>query len=80
MANIGQKNTGDCQFFITDGPTPSLNNVHTIFGQVVEGQSIVTKIANVPRDANDKPRTPVVIKRVVLEREGAAPAPPAAKK
>ncbi len=80
MANIGRKNTGDCQFFITDGPTPSLNNVHTIFGQVVEGQSIVTKIANVPRNANDKPRTPVVIRRVVLERVGPMPAPPAAKK
>ena len=80
MANIGQKNTGDCQFFITDGPTPSLNNVHTIFGQVVEGQGIVTKIANVPRDANDKPRTPVVIKRVAFERAGPMPAPPAAKK
>jgi cyclophilin family peptidyl-prolyl cis-trans isomerase len=26
VANIGQKNTGSCQFFITEVPTPHLNN------------------------------------------------------
>jgi cyclophilin family peptidyl-prolyl cis-trans isomerase len=74
MANIGQKDTGSCQFFITEVPTPHLNNVHTIFGQVVEGQDLVPKIANVPRDQNDKPRTPVKITRVVIERVGPPPA------
>jgi cyclophilin family peptidyl-prolyl cis-trans isomerase len=83
MANIGQKNTGSCQFFITEVPTPHLNNMHTIFGQVVEGQDLVPKIANVPRDQNDRPRTAVKITRVVIERVGpppAAAAPPAAPK
>lgn len=74
VANIGQKNTGSCQFFITEVPTPHLNNMHTIFGQVVEGQDLVPKIANVPRDQNDKPRTPVKITRVVIERVGPPPA------
>lgn len=73
MANIGQKNSGDCQFFITLAPTPHLNNMHTIFGQVVDGLDVVQKIGGVPRDANDKPRTPVRITRIVFEREGAAP-------
>src|SRR5947209_58873 len=37
MANIGQPNSGGCQFFITETPQPALNaNHHTIFGQVVE--------------------------------------------
>jgi peptidyl-prolyl cis-trans isomerase A (cyclophilin A) len=75
MANIGQKNTGGCQFFITEVPYPSLNNGYTIFGQVVDGQDLVQKIANVPRGANDKPRTPVMIKQVVIEREGPPAAP-----
>jgi cyclophilin family peptidyl-prolyl cis-trans isomerase len=80
VANIGEKNTGSCQFFITEVPTPHLNNLHTIFGQVIEGQDLVTKIANVPTGAQNKPRTPVKITKVVIERVGPAPvvaAPPA---
>jgi len=86
MANAGPK-TGNCQFFITEVPTPHLNGLHTIFGQVVEGQDLVSKIARVPRDGNDKPRTPVKIVSITFQREGPAPpnAPegagaPAAKK
>jgi cyclophilin family peptidyl-prolyl cis-trans isomerase len=74
MANAGPR-TGNCQFFITEVPTPHLNGAHTIFGQVVEGQEVVNKIARVPRDANDKPRTPVRITRVVIERVGPEPEP-----
>lgn len=77
MANIGEKNSGNCQFFITEVPTPHLNNAHTVFGQVVEGLDVVTKIATVPRDANDKPRTPVRITKVTIERVGPPPAPSA---
>ncbi len=68
MANTGQPHTGSTQFFITDGTPEHLNGRHTIFGQVVEGQDIVTKIANVPRGANDKPTTPVVMKAVFIHR------------
>ena len=79
MANTGQPRTGSCQFFITDGPTPHLNGRHTIFGQVVEGQAVVANIARVPKGAQDKPATPVVIKKVTIERVGAgAPVTPAA--
>lgn len=81
MANAGP-GTSTCQFFITDSKPEYLNGKHTIFGQVVEGQEIVTKIAAVPRDSNDKPRTPVRIVSMVIKREGApaAPKPAAAKK
>jgi peptidyl-prolyl cis-trans isomerase A (cyclophilin A) len=76
MANAGP-DTGSSQFFITDGPTPHLNNRHTIFGEVVEGQEFVEQIARVPRDSKDKPREPVIMRSVKIERW--PPPPPAAK-
>jgi len=56
-------------------PAPG-NSGYTIFGQVVEGQEIVGKIARVPRDGNDKPRTPVKLVSVTIKRIGPAPASP----
>lgn len=75
MANAGPK-TGNCQFFITEVPTAHLNGLHTIFGQVVEGQDLVGKMARVPRDSNDKPRTAIRITGVTFKREGPEPEVP----
>ena len=44
MANSGP-NTNGSQFFLTVAPTLWLTGNHTIFGEVVEGQEIVTKIS-----------------------------------
>jgi cyclophilin family peptidyl-prolyl cis-trans isomerase len=73
MANAGP-GTGSSQFFITEVPTPHLDGRHTIFGQVVEGQDVVEKIARVPRNSNDKPNTAVRMIRVAINRVGPGPA------
>jgi len=65
MANAGP-NTNGAQFFITVAPTEYLNNRHTIFGEVVEGQDVADAISQVPRDSEDKPQTPVVMKTVTI--------------
>lgn len=66
MANAGP-NTNGSQFFITVAPTPWLNDHHTIFGKVVQGQHVATKISMVSRDRRDKPLEPVVINHIRIE-------------
>lgn len=66
MANRGP-NTNGGQIFITVVPTPHLDGLHTIFGQVVEGQEVADAISEVPANQS-RPRDDVSITKVTVVR------------
>jgi cyclophilin family peptidyl-prolyl cis-trans isomerase len=70
MANAGP-NTNGSQFFIVTGPNGvALPPLYSLFGQVTKGQDVAEAISNVPRDATDKPNTPVTIDSVTITESG----------
>ncbi|MDP3543549.1 MAG: peptidylprolyl isomerase [Elusimicrobiota bacterium] len=72
MASWGP-GTSQTQFFITLGPAPDLDGLHTQFGELIEGLEVAQAIAAVPRetrDGIDRPFDPPVLKsfKIVLSR------------
>ena len=56
MAKTNDPNSAGSQFYITMAPQPSLDGHYTVFGQVISGQDVVTKLT--PRDPATNPAAP----------------------
>lgn len=70
MARAMNPNSAGSQFFICVAECGFLDKQYAAFGKVLEGTEHCTVIADVKRDHNDKPLTPVVMKKVTVETFG----------
>ena len=66
MARSSSPNSAGSQFFIMHEDAPHLDGQYAAFGKVVSGMDVVDRIASVPTDWNDKPKTAVKMKTVEL--------------
>jgi len=72
MANSGPGTNGS-QWFITERDTAHLDNRHSVFGKVVAGMDVVSKIARVNRGRSDRPVKDVVLTKVEIFRSAGVP-------
>ncbi len=66
MEQLGFPFTKEVIELYKKGGTPTLDFVHTVFGQVYQGMDVVDKIAAVKTNENDKPLEDVVIKAIEI--------------
>ncbi|MBQ9328540.1 MAG: peptidylprolyl isomerase [Solobacterium sp.] len=67
MARAMDPDSASSQFFIMHADAPYLDGNYAAFGHVVEGLEAVDEIASVRTGFQDRPVTPVVMKRVYIE-------------
>lgn len=76
MARTSDPDSAGSQFFIMVAAAPNLDGQYAAFGKVISGMDVVNDIVNLPRDANDKPNTPPVMKKVTVDTLGKTYAEP----
>jgi len=70
MAKTAEKNTGGSQFFLTFRATPHLDGAHTVFGRVIEGIDVLTKLQRRdPQSENPPPADKIVKAEVIRKRD-----------
>jgi len=75
MARSASPDSASCQFYIMHGTAAHLNGQYTVFGHVIEGLNVVDAITKVKVDPKDNPISPVVIKKVTIEKRTTQSAP-----
>ena len=72
MARAAAPDSAGSQFFImatgSESWRPQLDRQYTVFGRVLEGQDVVDRISEVPRNSRDRPVQNVVLEAVSIER------------
>ncbi|MDD3222464.1 MAG: peptidylprolyl isomerase [Clostridia bacterium] len=70
MARTMMPNSAGSQFFIMHQNSPHLDTAYAAFGKIIEGMNVVDKIATVPTNRMDAPKTPQKIKSMTVELFG----------
>ncbi|WP_010290027.1 peptidylprolyl isomerase [Kurthia massiliensis] len=70
MARASDPNSAGSQFFIMVADNAQLDGKYAAFGKVIKGMDTVDEIVNVSTDANDKPTTDEVMKKVTVDTKG----------
>ncbi|MBQ7223202.1 MAG: peptidylprolyl isomerase [Erysipelotrichaceae bacterium] len=68
MARSSHPDSASSQFFICHVDTPHLDGSYACFGKMIEGFDVLDDLASVRTGFMDRPRTPVVMKRVYVEK------------
>jgi peptidyl-prolyl cis-trans isomerase B (cyclophilin B) len=76
MARSQSPDSAGSQFFLMVADAPHLDGAYAAFGKVTEGMDVVNEIVKLPKDANDRPKTPPIMKKVTVDTRGVdAPEP-----
>jgi|SRR5579862_5482764 len=69
MARTNDPNSAGSQFFLMHQDSFFLDGQYTAFGKITSGIEVVDKIANAPRDHNDRPHKPTKIKKITISEK-----------
>ena len=66
MARTNDPNSAGSQFFVMHDRAPHLDRQYTAFGKATSGLDVIDKIANAPKNAQDRPNKPASIRKITI--------------